>query len=161
MDREIKVGDLIDLSEQDYKNTFETIRNLQALSDEYHNMTDMYDPEQLESIKRKFNSYMLTFASQYAKIKKFKGSQHVYLDEVRKKIKGEALEILLSEGVKVTSAESIVYKTPYYVDRIKLMENIKEFMIRVELMYERFDTTFNAIVQSYSAARREKESVNK
>lgn len=157
MEEKLKVSDLIALTESDYINTNNLIKNLRDLSTEYYNMTDMYDPNQLEVIKRQFDGYMQSLAVYYAKIKKFKGAQHVYLDEVRKKIKGEALQILLDDGHKVTSAETLVYKTDYYVQRINLMESIKEFMIKTELMYERFEATFNSIIQSYATARREVE----
>lgn len=160
-DKKLKVSDLINLQENDYIETNSLLKSLQGLSTEYHNMTDMYDPHQLEIIKRKFDSNMQSLAAYYAKIKKFKGAQHVYLDEVRKKIKGEALQLLLDEGQKVTSAETLVYKTTYYTDRINLMENIKEFMIKTELLYERFESTFNSIIQSYSTARKEYENSKK
>lgn len=158
---DLKVSDLINLSQKDYLDTNNTLKELQNLSSEYHNMSDMYDPNQLEIIKRKFDAYMQTLAVQYAKLKKFKGAQHVYLDEVRKKIKGEALQLLLDEGAKVTSADSLVYKTDYYTQRIILMEDIKEFMIKTELLYERFEATFNSIIQSYSSARKEYENSKK
>ncbi len=158
---ELKVSDLVDLSKEDYVNTNNILNNLLSLSKEYHDMTDMYDPNQLEIIKRKFDSQMQHLSTYFAKIKKFKGTQHVYLDEVRKKIKGEALQILLDEGHKVTSAESLVYQTDYYVKRINLMENIKEFMIKTELLYERFEATFNSIIQSYSTAKRELDNTKR
>lgn len=161
MEDKLKVSDLINLTQEDYVQTNSILNNLLALSKEYHSMIDMYDPNQLEIIKRKFDSQMQHLSPHYAKIKSFKGSQHVYLDEVRKKIKGEALQILLDEGQKVTSAETLVYKTEYYVKRINLMENIKEFMIKTELLYERFEATFNAIIQSYSTARKELENNNR
>lgn len=161
MEDTLKVSDLINLSQQDYENTNLVLKELLSLSAEYHNMVDMYDPNQLEVIKRRFDSQMQHLAPYYAKIKKFKGSQHVYLDEIRKKIKGEALQILLNDGQKVTSAESLVYKTDYYVKRINLMESIKEFMLKTEILYERFEATFNAIIQSYATARREMESNKK
>ncbi len=158
---ELKVSDLVDLSKEDYVNTNNILNNLLSLSKEYHDMADMYDPNQLEIIKRKFDSQMQHLSTYFAKIKKFKGTQHVYLDEVRKKIKGEALQILLDEGHKVTSAESLVYQTDYYVKRINLMENIKEFMIKTELLYERFEATFNSIIQSYSTAKRELDNTKR
>ena len=161
MEEQLKVSDLINLSQEDYEQTNISLKGLLNLSSEYHNMVDMYDPNQLEIIKRKFDSQMQHLSPFYAKIKKFKGSQHVYLDEIRKKIKGEALQLLLDEGQKVTSAESLVYKTDYYVKRISLMENIKEFMLKTEMLYERFEATFNAIIQSYAAARREYEANKK
>lgn len=155
MEEQLKVSDLVDLSKDDYISTNTILNNLLGLSKEYHDMVDMYDPNQLEIIKRKFDSQMQHLSPYYAKIKKFKGGQHVYLDEVRKKIKGEALQLLLDEGHKVTSAETLVYKTEYYTSRINLMENIKEFMIKTELLYDRFEATFNSIIQSYSTARKE------
>lgn len=161
MEEQLRVSDLINLSQEDYEQTNIILKNLLNLSAEYHNMVDMYDPNQLEIIKRKFDSQMQHLSPYYAKIKKFKGSQHVYLDEIRKKIKGEALQLLLDEGQKVTSAESLVYKTDYYVKRISLMENIKEFMLKTEMLYERFEATFNAIIQSYSTARKEMEASKK
>lgn len=161
MEENLKVSDLVDLSKEDYVNTNTILNNLLSLSKEYHEMVDMYDPNQLEIIKRKFDSQMQHLSTYYAKIKKFKGGTHTYLDEVRKKIKGEALEILLDEGHKVTSAETLVYKTDYYVKRINLMENIKEFMIKTELLYERFEATFNSIIQSYSTAKKEYENTKR
>jgi len=161
MEETLKVSDLVNLSKDDYLNTHKCIENLSNLSTEYHNMVDLYDPHQLEIIKRKFDSNMQNLSVYYAKIKKFKGSQHVYLDEVRKKVKAESMEMLLNEGQKVTSAETLVYKTDYYVKRINLMEDIKEFMIKTELMYERFDRTFDSIVQSLSNARKEYENSQK
>ena len=161
MEENLKVSDLVNLSKEDYLQTNILINNLLTLSNEYHNMVDMYDPNQLEIIKRKFDNQMQHLSPYYAKIKKFKGSQHVYLDEVRKKIKGEAMQLLLDEGQKVTSAETLVYKTDYYVKRVNLMEDIKEFMLKTELLYERFEYTFNAIIQSYSTARKELENSKK
>lgn len=161
MEEKLKVSDLIDLSQEHYVNTNTILNNLLNLSKDYHMMVDMYDPNQLEIIKRKFDSQMQHLSPYYAKIKKFKGGQHVYLDEVRKKIKGEALQLLLDEGHKVTSAETLVYKTDYYVKRINLMENIKEFMIKTELLYDRFEATFNAIIQSYSTAKKEMDNNNR
>lgn len=161
MEEKLKVSDLIDLSQEDYVSTNTILNNLLSLSKDYHMMVDMYDPNQLEIIKRKFDSQMQHLSPYYAKIKKFKGAQHVFLDEVRKKIKGEALQLLLDEGHKVTSAETLVYKTDYYVKRINLMENIKEFMIKTELLYERFEATFNAIIQSYSTAKKEMDNNNR
>ncbi|MAX51555.1 MAG: hypothetical protein CMH22_06205 [Methylophaga sp.] len=158
---ELKVSDLVPLSESTYKNAYECLGKLKKLAAEYHNMTDIYDPYELERIKRAFDSQMQMLSVSYAALKKFKGSQHVYLDEVRKRVKAEALEALLDEGVKVTAAGDLVYKSKYYTDRIALMEDIKEFMIKVELMYDRYDTTFQSIVQSLSTAKKEYENSQK
>lgn len=158
MEEVLKVSDLVPLTREDYLETNTILKNLKTFSNEYHDMVDLYDPNQLEIIKRKFDKELQNLATYFAKIKKFKGGTHTYLDEVRKRIKGEAIQILLEEGNKVTSAESLVYSTKYYKDRVALMEDIKEFMIKTELLYERYEATFNAIIQSYATARREFEA---
>lgn len=158
---DLKVSDLVNLKKEDFVQTKNILKSLALLSEEYHLMEDMYDPNQLEIIKRKFDREMQHLATHFSKVKKFKGSSHTYLDDVRKKIKGEALQILLDEGAKITSAETLVYKSKYYLDRVNLMEDIKEFMINVELMYERYDTTYNSIVQSLSTAKKEIENSKK
>lgn len=158
---ELKVSDLVTLSKETYIVTGNTLKELSLIAKEYHDMLDMYDPHQLESIKRRFDAHMQNLAVQYAAIKKFKGNQHVYLDEVRKRIKAEALQNLLDEGVKVTAAGDLVYKCDYYTKRVTLMEDIKEFMIKVELLYDRYNTTFQSIVQSLSSAKKEFENSKK
>jgi len=158
---DLKVSDLVNLKKEDFVQTKNILKSLALLSEEYHLMEDMYDPNQLEIIKRNFDREMQHLATYFSKVKKFKGSSHTYLDDVRKKIKGEALQILLDEGAKITSAETLVYKSKYYLDRVNLMEDIKEFMINVELMYERYDTTYNSIVQSLSTAKKEIENSKK
>lgn len=158
MEEVLKVSDLVNLSKEDYLETNKALNFLKDVSEEYHNMSDIYDPNQLELIKRKFDKGIQNLATYYSKIKKFKGGTHTYLDEVRKRIKGEAIQLLLEDGHKVTSAESLVYSTKYYKDRVNLMEDIKEFMIKTELLYERYDTTFNAIIQSLSSAKKEYEN---
>lgn len=157
----LKVTDLVNLTEEDYTSTSACLKELKSLSNEYYQMSDLYDPFYLEEIKRKFDNKMQTLAVKYAKVKKFKGSQHVYLDEVRKKIKAQSLKILLDEGVKVTAASDLVYDSDYYTTRISLMEDIKEFMIKTEELYERYNTTFQAIVQSLSTAKKEFENSKK
>lgn len=158
---ELKVSDLVHLKQNTYIEATQTLKELANLSSEYHNMSDMYDPHQLESIKRKFDSFMQNLAVHYAAIKKYKGNQHVYLDEVRKRVKAEALQRLLDEGTKITAADSLVYKSKYYIKRVTLMEDIKEFMIKVEELYNRYDKTFQSIVQSLSSAKKEFENSKK
>jgi len=161
MEDSLKVSDLVPLSKDNYTNTSICLKVLASLAKEYHEMSDMYDPYELERIKRAFDSEMQNLSVHYAAVKKFKGNQHVYLDEVRKRVKAEALELLLDEGVKITAAGDLVYKSEYYTKRISLMEDIKEFMIKVELLYERYNMTFQSIIQSLSSAKKEYENSKK
>ena len=155
-----KVTDLVPtLKEDTLKELRTTIKTLLSISERYQKSGDISDPFLLEELKKEFDSYMQRMATLYSKTKKYKGSQHVYLEDIRKKIKSEVLIRLMGapNNMKITQAEVVVYSDEEYVEKITLLENLREFMINVELMYERFETTYNAIIQSQSIVKKEYE----
>lgn len=155
-----KVTDLVpSLKEDTLKELRATIKTLLTISERYQKSGDISDPFLLEELKKEFDSYMQRMATLYSKTKKYKGSQHVYLEDIRKKIKSEVLIRLMGapSNMKITQAEVVVYSDEEYVEKITLLENLREFMINVELMYERFETTYNAIIQSQSIVKKEYE----
>lgn len=151
--QKLRVSDIVPFDKHTYEETHKTIKELDNLAKEYRGCYD--NPHELERIKREFLGYLSYFATLYAKVKPFKGSTHVYLDEQRKRCKAECIEILLSEKFSATNAANIVYSHPYYVERIRLMEDIKQFFILTENLYELYNMTFNSIVQSISVASKE------
>lgn len=153
---ELKVGDLVPLKESVYKNTLSVVTELLTLVQRYQEQDN--DPFELENIKKEFIGHLFTFSGYFSQLKCYKGGTHTYLDEVRKRIKAESLEQLISEGTKVTAAGDLVYGTEYYKSRVKLMEDIKSFMIKMDLYQELFQMTFQAIIQSLSNARKEYEN---
>lgn len=153
---ELKVGDLVPLKQSLYDNTLVVVEELLKLVKEYRD-ADL-DPYALETIKKEFIGYMFSFAGFFSQIKCYKSDSHTFLSETRKRIKAEALDILLNEGQKVTAAESLVYGTKYYKERVTLLEEIKAFMIKMDLYETLFQSTLQAIIQSLSAARKEMEN---
>lgn len=159
-----KVTDLVpSLKEETLKELKTIMIYLTNISKEYYETNDTSDPFILEDLKRRFDGYMQRMATLYSKTKKYKGAQHVYLEDVRKKVKSEVLSRLMAppSSLKITQAEVVVYADEEYAEKIKLIENLREFMINVELMYERFETTYQSIVQSQSLAKREYEQSKK
>lgn len=159
-----KVTDLVpSLRESTISELKDSIKKLTDLSSVYQKSSDISDPYFLENIKKEFDGYMQRMATLFSKIKKYKGAQHVYLEDVRKKVKSEVLVKLMSEprNLKITQAEVYLYTDEEYIEKIKLVESLREFMINVELMYERFEITYNAIIQSQSLVKREYEQSKK
>ena len=155
---ELKVSALVQLKKETYDDMLTVINKLSDLVKEYTLMVDDYNPHMLEEIKKQFLGYLYQFTFLFAKIKCFKSANHSYLEDARKKVKAETIQILIDEGNKITQSENLVYAHPYYSERIELMENIKEFMIRCDLLNDLYQSTFQSIVQSLSNARKEFEN---
>ena len=97
-DEKLKVSDLVNFSEADYKLAKIVIKELELLVRGgtkivdnknvtivgYSQMQGVSNPGELEDLKMKFLSYMSTLTDIYAKVKAFKGNDHVYLSDARK-----------------------------------------------------------------------------
>lgn len=153
----LKISDVLpSLREETLTEIKSLSTSLNELSSRYHNMVDFYDPVELEEIKRLFNGYMQRYASLYSKIRKYKGSQHVYLEDQRKQVKAEVMDRLL-KTMKVSQADVFIYGDSEYVTKTELLMTLRGVMIKIELMYDRYDVTYSSIVQSQSLAKREYE----
>ena len=146
----LRVSDLVDFKESDYKLAKSTMVELDVLCDTYSSMIEVSNPTELDKLKRKFVSHMSTLTNIYATIKAFKGSNHTYLEECRKEFKAEAYQILIDDGVGSTAANNIVYRQPYYKDRISLMKDLKAFFIKVDEKYTFYTTVLQLIQQTVS-----------
>ena len=170
----LKVSDLVSFSKQDYELAKVVIRELELLikggtkrvGEEsvvvtgYYQMQGSQNPTELEDLKIKFLSHMSTLTDIYAKVKAFKGNDHVYLSDARKEFKAEALKLLLrdpKESVKITEAKEIVYASEYYKDRIHLTEQIRKFFIEVDEKYEFFSTVLSLLQQTISVVSKDYE----
>lgn len=148
----IKVSDIIDLSNKTIENMDATIKRLKELTDDYYRSDDITS---LEKIKREFVSQLQYMASLFSHVKKYKGSNHTYLESAIKRIKAEAIDILMANGSKVTVAEREVYAHPYYTDRMAVAEQLIRLFIKFELLYDQFSATLQCIVQSISVANKD------
>lgn len=153
---EVKVSDVVpSLKESTVSAIKESIGRLKSISNEYTNMQDLQDPFVLEKIKRDFDSELTNMATLFSKIKRYKGGQHVYLEDTRKRIKSEIISKLMSPplNLKTTQAETAIYSNEEYVAKMEIIENLRGFMTNVELLYDRYESTFNSIIQSQSLAK--------
>lgn len=153
----LKVSDVIDFSEEDYKETRKYIKIMNTMVVEYVNNID--NPDELELLKRKFNSHLMYLATLYAKVLCFR-ENFQYLESQRKELKATAIQIMMKEdsSVKYTNAEKNVYAFPYYIERVKLIEKVKAFFYLVELQYKNYENTQRSIYQSISMLSKEKQS---
>ena len=147
-EKELKVNDVVPgFSEKLRNEIISTIKVLDELSTRYLNMED---PFELYNLKKHFNAHLQRFATLFSQVKIFKGSQHVYLEEERKRLKAETFEILKTKGVNKTEAEKLVYAEAYYIERLDMIRNVAKLLIKTELLYDRYDQTLQCIIQSIS-----------
>jgi hypothetical protein len=146
-EEKLTVSSLISFSKDTYTEILDCIKILSGLTQEYRE-TDNLDA--LEKIKREFNAHLERYATLYSQTKKYKGDTHTYLSEHRKRFKGETMKLLIDEGLAVTAADKLIYAHPHYVKRLNLLEDITEFFIRTEELFQMYNTILQSIVQSIS-----------
>lgn len=159
-DIKLKVSDLLPFDESDFLELKELIDSMMSLTEDYIELSETNSIEELERLKKEFIGKMQRYTVLYAKVKRFKGSTHTFLDEQRKRVKSQAIQILLDEGKNSTNANNLVYASNYYVDRVDLMENIKGFFIKVDELHKQFEGTIKAIAQSISVQSKDKNYSN-
>ena len=153
----ITVKDLVNFTERDLSNTKIIMNNLDILGKEYISLLDSPSPERLEGIKREYGGHLTTLATFFSRIKCFK-YQGDYLEEQRKRLKSEAVLLIMDrDKVSTAAAEKVVYAEEYYKIRMNLMEELKKFFIRVELKYDRYRDTSRDIYQSVSQQNQERK----
>ena len=148
----LKITDIVDIKESTIQKLKAVMDTLSALSLQYRETDDLYA---LEHLKREFLGHLQFMAEQYARIKVYKGPNHTYLESAIKRFKAETLDILLSEGNKITTAEKSLYLHQYYTDRLEVAEKLIAFCLTVELAFEQYNLVFSAIVQSISVASKD------
>lgn len=150
MENSVTVKDLVNFSERDLNNTKLLMTRLDTLGKEYISLLDSPNPERLEAIKREFGGNLTTLATYFSRIKCFK-YQGDYLEEQRKRLKSEAVILIMErDKISTAAAEKIVYAEEYYKARVNLMEELKKFFIKVELKYDRYRDVSRDIYQSVS-----------
>jgi hypothetical protein len=154
----IKVSDVIDFSESDYRNTKIQIKKMNAMVGEY--VMNIDNPDELELLKRRFNGELMYLNTLYSKILCFR-ENFQYLESQRKELKALSMQKMMLEdsSIRVTNAEKTVYAYPYYMERVKLIEQLKRFFYLVELQYKNYENTQRSIYQSISTLSKERQSI--
>lgn len=150
----LKVHDILNYKQSIHKEIRDSVIRLKELSKEYYNM----DPNvyEYEVIKKDFLAELGFFMEKFSSVKAFKSGSHVYLEEQRKKLKSDSINIMVSEGgFKRTTAETMVYSYPYYVERVELIERLKAEFIKFELLVDHYNRVLDSIIQSTSISAKE------
>jgi hypothetical protein len=62
------------------------------------------------------------------------------------------------DKISISAAEKVVYSSQYYMDRISLIEQLKQFFYIVDLSYQNYQDVQRSIYQSISILSKEKQS---
>lgn len=152
---ELKVNDLIDYPEAKFVEAKEIIDICHEITTRYISMDNLYDADGLEELKRELTAQLELFASHFATVKRFK-TKGDYLEELRKQVKAEAIiKLTEEEGISINQAEKVVYASEYYTNRIKLMESLKSWFIKIDTLYINYKDMLNSIIQSISLVRKD------
>lgn len=154
----VRISDLIRFSEVDYKETKKTLGIMNSMVKEY--VENKEDLDALEDLKRRFNSYLVYLATYYSKIRCFR-ENFEYLEAQRKRVKSESIDHIMKhseEKISISAAEKIVYSNQFYIDRISLIEQLKQFFYLVDLSYQNYQDTQRSIYQSISLMSKEKQA---
>jgi len=153
--KKLKVTDLVDYPQKFFIEVKDNLIALKILSAAYVEMDNLYDLEGLERIKRDMTAQLEFLAEHHARTKKFKTGGD-YLEEVRKFVKSEAIALIVErEKISINQAEKVVYEDTYYRERVHLMEDVKAFFIKVEVMYRHYQDVLSSVVQSISSGKKD------
>ena len=116
------------------------------------------DPLSLESLKRKLIGELSSFAELYAFVRSYKSGTHSYVEEERKSLKARCIKNMTE--VSHTKAAELVYDSEAYKAGIRKVEDIRAYFLKVEMKYDIYTRTLDAIIQSTSIAYKEKSQSN-
>lgn len=111
----------------------------------------------LEEIKIYLAGHLIYMAQLFGKVRKYKGSNHTYLEDARKQLKAKCIEEMSGS---VSKKREEVYNTPQFKETIKYILKLKEQFIIIEELYENFQRLYNSIQQSISIEVRTFQGAN-
>lgn len=152
----VVVTDVVSLPKKYFDSVSEVLDKMKALGEEYQSSTD--NLSRLEEIKKEMNGWLQNFAELFSTVKALKGTNHVYLENAVKKIKADAMEQLLEQGLKITAAEKLIYNSEYFEAHMQVANKLIKYCVNMELMYEHYTTTLSCITQSISILGKEYNS---
>lgn len=159
----LKTTDILpEYKEKYFHEAKEILKQLKLCTRKYHDMDNLYDVDGLEAVKREMGGYLENLGEHFARIKRYK-TMGDYLEEHRKAVKSEAIDLLVKTSeedatvskISQNQAEKVVYNSPYYKERLAMILQIKGFFSKIEIMYERYVDVMNNIRQSISMCKKD------
>lgn len=127
------------------------IEMAELLKEMEENVLDVYnsnpDLRVLEEIKVYLSGHLIYLAQLFGKVKKYKGSNHTYLEDARKQLKAKCIKDMSGS---VTKNREEVYDTYEFKETNKYILKLKEQFIIIEELYDNFQRLYNSIQQSIS-----------
>lgn len=143
------------IKEEDFKEMLGAISSLKELEEKYKTT---FHPSDLEVLKREFISRLQYLAEIYSDIRPYKGSSHNYCEEEVKKLRSQTISILRAKGNSATAGESMYPSEPMYIEGLNEIMKTAKIYVRVETLYNHFNSVLQAIIQSISVAQKEKKN---
>lgn len=131
---------------------FDVLRKIESVFAELNNSLQEYstttcDLETLERLKVNVAANLVYFSYLFGEIRKFKGTNHIYLTDARKRLKARVMK---SMSGSISSKSELVYDEPDFVAGIRLIEYLRSQFIVIEELYNSYERLFNSITQTIS-----------
>lgn len=156
MEENIKLTDFIDFRETTFKKITDSLARMDSISKRYIKTDDIHE---LEKVKKELNAELQYLATLYSQTKVYKSSNHTYLEDAIRTLKSKTISKVMDEaGLKITAAENLYAAQPYYTERLAVLLKAKQFFIKVEELYDRYNFTLQCVIQSISIASKEMQN---
>lgn len=109
--------------------------------------TTTCDLETLERLKVNVAANLVYFSHLFGEVRKFKGTNHIYLTDARKRLKARVMK---SMSGSISSKSELVYDEPDFINGLKLIEYLRSQFIIIEELYNSYERLFNSITQTIS-----------
>lgn len=130
------------------------IKRLSELKDEYIKSKD--NILTLEEIKKEMVGILAYMATLYGHIKRYKGSNHTFMEEERKLLKARVVSEMVQAGISFNKATDMCYNEEEYKEHMKVINMVKERFIAYEEIYSIYQQVLQSVIQSISVLNKEK-----
>lgn len=152
------------LSSEAVDNLQESMEALDELSSDYCALRSPIDPGYVDELKRTFLSYYSNFSYYMAEVYSKKGTNHIYLEDLRRQIRQEHVDYLMEHNMdpkySVTRAEKDIDSNPLCKEDMKALDNLKKLLLEFEKRDKFYQMIIASMTQSISIVRRDMEANN-
>lgn len=142
----------------------ETMDALDELSSDYWSIKPPVDPNYVDEIKRTFLSYYSNFSYYMAEVYSKKGTNHIYLEDLRRQIRQEHVDFLMESSLdpkySVTRAEKDIDSNPLCKEDMLTLDSFKRALLEYEKRDKFYQLVLASMTQSISIVRKDMEANN-
>lgn len=149
--KQVKVGDIISIKKDVIDGLDDIISQLESFRDNYL-VCDKSDLAALETIKVGISGLLTRYAVLFGQIKKYKGGNHTYLEDERKKLKSDYIKVCIKEGDSFSKAKEVVYSHEGYDMHMDIIIQLKGAFIKYEEVLIAYRDLLQSVFQTISIA---------